>query len=241
MSGVKLAAVYGIWPFKLGFCGPQKEKAKTALLKYLQGKETDEEKIKEILKRFEAAFPYYCLIAKANNIRNPFTEKVVKAYWIGNNLLEKVKIADLRKMICEDFSKPGLLPKEIALRKAREIPDNSKPHHSFHVFVIGSITGRVSLEKRLLDLCRISWGKVKSIDKRKIIVEYQPLEGIENLVLGAPIENEILWDKTLTTGIGIGDWVSFHWNHLVQKLKREDIENLKKYTRITLKMLAKMK
>jgi len=241
MSGVKLAALYGIWPFRLGFCGPQGKRAKIALLKYLQGKEFNEKEIKEILKRFESAFSYCCLIAKSNNIKDPFTEKVVKAYWVGNDLLEKVKIHDLKRMIAEDFSKPGLLPKEIAFKKAQKIPEKSIPHHSFHVLIVGSITGRVLLKGKLLDLCRISWGKVKSFKKGKVIIEYQPLIGTKKLELGKPIKKAIIWDKTLVSKLKIGDFVSIHWNHLVQKLSREDIDNLEKYTKITLRVLAKMK
>jgi len=241
MRGLRLAARYGIWPLRLGFCGPPKKRAKIALYKYLQGKERNKEKIKEILREFKGAFPYYSLIAKSNSIKDPFAERVVKAYWIGNDLLEKVKIFDLRRVIAEDFSKPGLLSKEIALKKAQEIPDNSKPHHSFHVLIIGSITGRVLLKGKLLDLCRIGCGKVKSSEKNKIKVEYQPLIGKKKLKLGKPIKKTIFWDKNLVSKIKIGDWVSFHWNHLVQKLKREDINNLKKYTKKTLRALAKMK
>jgi len=270
MSGVKLAALYGIWPFQLGLCGPRERKAKTALLNYLQGKAT-EEKAREILTGFEAAFPYYCLIAEANDIKDPFDEKVVKAYWVGNELLEKVKISDLRKMIIENFSKPGLLPREIILKKSKEIPEKSKPHHSFHVLIFGSITGKVPYQAKYLDLCRISWGKAigkfqisnpaperspeperSSVldqsrtetkflvrgSKFQIVVRYRPLVNNKTLKLGRAVQKEINWDKELMPKVKMGDWVSIHWNNLVQALNKEDLANLKKYTKITLKGLS---
>jgi len=251
MSGLKVAALYGIWPHQLGFCGPKKKRSKIVLYQYLQGKEKNETKIRKILRKFEGAFAYYRLIAKSNDIKDPFDARVVRAYWISNGLLEKVKISDLKRLITENFSKPGLLPKEVAEKKAKKIPKGAVPHHSFHVLVVGSVARRILLEGKLLDLCRISWGRVIAKEqkletrdekqKTKIKVKYQPLIGNRILKLGKPIVKEIFWDKTLVPQIEIDDWVSFHWNHLVQKLSKKDIENLEKYTELTLKTLAKTK
>jgi hydrogenase maturation factor len=194
------------------------------------------------LEAFEGAFFYYKLIAKSNKIKDIFDEKVVKAYWIGNNLLEKVKTEDLRKMIARDFSGPGLLSQKIAEKKAKEIPEGSKPHHSSHVLVIGSVTGRIKLRGKLLDLCRVGWGKVGKISNfqfpiPKLLIKYQPLVGKKVLRLGKPIEKEIFWNKRLVPNIKIGDWVSFHWDNAVQVLKKKEKNNLNKYTNLTLKLL----
>jgi hypothetical protein len=255
MSGFKIAALYGIYPHKLGFCGPTKKSTYSQIYDFLLGKKVFQKEIRKILEDFKGAFFYYKLIAESNKIKDPFDEKVVKAYWIGNNLLEKVKTGDLRKMIARDFSKPGLLSKKIAFKKAKEIPKGSKPHHSFHVLVIGSVAKKVKLEGKKLDLCRIGWGRIirklknnptgslsfRSIQensKFKIVVKYQPLvTQNKNFRLGKPVKKEIFWDKNLVPKIKIGDWVSFHWDHLIQKLKKGEVENLKKYTSFTLKLL----
>ncbi len=241
MNGLKLAALYGFYPHKLGFCGPEEKSTKKILLDYISGKKISERKIRKILKNFEAAHSYYKLIAKSNKIKDPFNREVVKAYWIGNKLLDKIKIGDLRQMVAEDFSKPGLLPKEIALKKAQEIPKNSKAHHSFHVLIIGSVTGRIVLEGKLLDICRIGWGKVINMEKDKIKVKYQPLVGKKKLILGKPAEKEIIWDKVFAPKIKIGDWITFHWNHIAEKIGKEGEKNLEKYTKINLTELAKIK
>ena len=225
MPGVKLAALYGIYLHLLDFCGPREESKTKILLNYLSGQKISEQKIRKILKEFKGAYFYYKLIARSNKIKDPFNEKVVKAYWIGNSLLEKVKIWNLKKMIANDF------------KVEKEIPETSKPHHSFHVLAIGSVSKRVNLKGEKLDLCRISWGKVKNIKNSKILVEYQPLIKDKNFRLGKPIQKEIFWDKNFTPKVKIGDWVSFHWNHLIQILNREDLKNLKKYTRLTLNSL----
>jgi len=229
-KGLKLAALYGLKPYQLGFCGPQ-DKGKKVLLEYLKGSVPDKE-AKEVLKSFKGEYPYLKLIAKSSGIKNLFDERVVRAYWVGNELLDKVKIFDLRKMIFEEFSRPGLLPKEIAAEKAQSIPEDSKPHHSFHVLVVGSISGRIVLEGKLLDLCRISWGRVESkIKNQKLKVIYQPLVGNK---LGKPLKKIIDWNKDLLPKVKIGDWVSFHWNQAVEVLTEKDRKNLEKYTKLSL-------
>lgn len=199
MSGVKLAALYGIKPYQLGFCGPQEEKNKGILLKYLRGppageagSKVSEKKVRRILEQFEGAYPYYEQIAKSKNIKDPFDERVVRAYWITR--------------------------------------------HIHHVLVVGSVTGRIVLKGKLLDLCRICWGKVKKTQD-KLLVEYQPLVGQKKLTLGKPIEKEIDWDKDLVPKIKTGDWVSFHWNQVVEILNDKDRRNLEKYTNLTLNSL----
>lgn len=209
MSGLKLAALYGIKPHSLGFCGPDD---KGVLLEYLKGKRVGEKKIRKILEQFKGAYPYYKLIAKSNGIKDPFDERVVRAYWIGNELLEKA--------------------------------GGIKSHHSHHVLVVGSVTGKVVLKGKLLDLCRPCWGKVIELRNGKLKAEYQPLVKIASsedakLRLGKPIEKEIDWDRDLVPKVKIGDWVSFHWNQAVEVLTEEDIKNLEKYTKITLKNLRK--
>lgn len=211
MSGLRLAALYGIKPHSLGFCGP---KDRGVLLKYLQDERIPEKEIRKILREFKGAYPYYKLIAKKNGIKDPFDGRAVRAYWIGNELLEKA--------------------------------DGIKSHHCYHVLVVGSVTGRVKLEGKLKDLCRISWGKIIKISKlnpstggqiSKLIVEYQPL--ISRNKLGKPVKKEIDWDKDLVPKVKVGDWVSFHWNQVVEVLSDEDKKNLEKYTKLTLESLQK--
>ncbi|MBU2265250.1 hypothetical protein KJ784_03650, partial [Patescibacteria group bacterium] len=160
MSGPKLAALYGLIPNQLGFCGPRQEKLKN----FIAGKLTTAQII-PILKQFEAAYPYYQLIARANHAK-PLDKKVVEAYWLGNELLEKIVTGDLRELITGRFCQPGLLSEREARTRAKLIPADSKPHHSFHVLVLGSITGSVDFtgNTKLKDICRVGWGKVEKIN-----------------------------------------------------------------------------
>jgi len=234
MSGPKIAALYGLVPNQLGLCGPQQE----LLKKFIIGKLSIPEII-PVLEKFEAAYAYYELIAHKNKIKSPFNKKVVEAYWLGNELLDKFRADDLRKFVLEKFCRPGLLSKKEAAIRAVLIPENSKPHHSFHVLVLGSITGSVDFtgKTELKDACRIGWGRATQLKKNKIVVSYAPLAGKKNIVFGKLVKKTINWDKEILPEIEVGDWVSFHWKHAIQKLNEENIINLYKYTQNTLDSL----
>lgn len=231
-SGLKLAILYSLTPNRLGFCGPQKSSDQEKLISFLLGKGSEKE-VRKILSKFEAAYNYYKLIANKNNIRDPLNIKVIEAYWLGNKLLEKVSAEDLGKMILKNFVKPNLLTKEKALERIDIIPESSKAHHSFHVLILGSITGRVDFSNiKLKDICRPGWGKVIYVKGNKVLVEYEPLsKEKERIKLGRKKRKYIYWDSKLVPDISAGDWVSFHWNFLVQKLEKDNVKNLEKYTK----------
>ncbi len=234
MSGLKLACLYGLIPNLLGFCGPPQKKLK----KFIKNKISVQDII-PVLEKFEAAFPYYQLIAQKNGIHNPFNKKVVEAYWLGNELLEKITAKDLRQLIINKFSLPNLLSKKEAVEKAKKIPANSKPHHSFHVLIIGSITGRINLNNlKLQDICRIGWGKIIRVKKNRLLVSYNPLTKREKIIeLGQATNKEIIWDKDILPKIKTGDYVSFHWDYAIQKINKNNISNLRYYTQNTLNSL----
>jgi len=207
MLGIKLAILYGIKPHELGFCGPRNKKDTQILLDYLKDKKVSEKKIRKILEQFKGAYPHYKFIAKSNGIKDPFDERVIIAYWVGNELLKKA--------------------------------GGIKSSHIYHVLVIGSVTGRIVLKGKLLDLCRVGWGKVLKLKTKsqKLKIRYRPLRGKKKLRLRKPAEKEIDWDEDLLPKVQVGDWVSFHWNQVVEVLSKKDKENLEKYTKKTLNFL----
>lgn len=233
MSGAKLAALYGLIPNELGFCGPRQD----SIRKFLKG-ELNTKQILPILQQFEAAYPYYCLIAKKNKIKTgPFNKKVVEAYWLGNSLLDKVKTEGIQQLILEKFTRPGLLSKEEGQKRANLIPPGSLPHHSFHVFILGPIAGKITFKNvKHKDVCRTGWGKVVSIPKNKeektrIKIKYQPvISSGKKLKLGPAISKEITWDKMMVPRLKKGDWVSIHWGQAVQVLNQKELSGLRKYT-----------
>lgn len=139
MSGLKLAACYSFPPYKLGLCGPSGKKSRGRLA------------TQKILKQFKSAYCYYKLIAKSNNIKNIFNKRVIKAYWIGNELLEKVSLKDFKNLVSLEFNLP---------EKAKLITQKNLAHHNAHVELIGSVAGRIKFNEKLKKLCKISYREV---------------------------------------------------------------------------------
>jgi hypothetical protein len=203
--GLKVATAYSLPSFSLGFCGPQDETSRKTLSDYASGKKVAEEKVREIFEKFEAAYSYYKLIAKKNNIRDPLDERVVKAFWVGSSLLEKVDGSDLKKLILTEFCRPGLLTNKQAKEKATKISNEARPHHSFHVLILGAVSDRVTLKGTMLDLCRTGWGKVQKLGVNKLVVKYKPLVLRESVALGREIEKEIEWSNKIVPNVKKGD------------------------------------
>jgi hypothetical protein len=235
MSGARLAILYGYVPCQLGLCGPEETKKRKIISLYLKGENKFESEIKKILKEFKGAYPYYQLIAASNKIKNPLDYKVVEAYWVGNSLLEKVKVSDFKKMILRDFVKLG----KVSEKKANNLLKKALAYHSFHVLYLGSVTGRTNLTGKALDLCRPSWGKVIKInsDKKSLLVQYKPLKIGKKIILGKPSPKEIKWNKNILSSIKTGEWVSIHWNTAIEKLTSGRVKNIEKYTKKTLEAL----
>jgi hypothetical protein len=234
--GLKLAARYSYRPFTLGFCGPQNNEAKKIITNYLLGEKNLEDKVKGVFEKFIGAYPYYQLIAWKNKIKDPFDKKVVEAYWVGNKLLEKVSKKDIALMILGAFSLPGWLPLPKAKKVIEDLPLKSLPHHSFHVLFLGSVTDTVAIKGKAIDLCRISWGQVKKVSGDKLIVEYKPLILKPRPRLAGKIKKEISYEPNFGVIITVGDWVSFHWDFVSDKLDKIQVKNLEKYTLHNLKL-----
>ena len=118
----------------------------------------------------------------------------------------------------------------------KKIPDGVVPHHSFHVFFVGSITGRVRVTLKLKDECRVSWGTVKKIfsGEGQVLVRANKL--FPNKTAG---EIKVALDKFLTPKLKEGDYVSFHWSRISEKLSLRSMNDLKFYTMINYKKYIK--
>lgn len=229
MSGLKIAALYSFPPGRFGLCG-MGEETSHEIFHFLLGERVP--KNKKILETFKGAFFYYKLIAKENKISDCFDERVVRAYWIGNELLEKVRVSRLKEMVEKVFKKPKL---------AKSLPDFARPHHSLHVLVVGPMRKDLEMTEGMKDLCKISWGRILEIRNWKLEianlkVEYQPLLKEKNWFLGQPTKRKIFWDKRILKKLKVGDIVSFHWDLALEKLSLKDLENLKEYTLNSIKI-----
>lgn len=228
-----ICARYAFKPNLLNYCGPDKNRE---LLNYLRNNESDGG-LEQILKKFETLFPYLNLISRENKINDPFDERVVEAYWIGNDFLKNIKKPKLYEHLVDDLSIKKKLPRK-EFNKFNEKFINRiriNAHHSFHVFNIWRRTGYVENPHTLftMDECRIGWGRVVEIDSpadEKIIkVLYKPLIFEKHkLNFGKIISKNIFCD--IPTDVKIGDWVSFHWSSFCDILSLDELMRLKYWT-----------
>jgi len=196
-----------------------------------------------ILKEFQTLYPYLEFIARANGIRDPFDERVIEAYWIGNQLLENITKSELYNHLIDKIELKKRLNIKLLRQVVNKIPLGARPHHNFHVLNIGKRTGNLDIMHTLntMDLCRISWGKIKKVNWPNLEVEYQPLVVREDKIgLGEMIDAKILGqikDSGFIKRPKIGDWISFHWNFACEVLSDNQVNNLKKYTQESIQLV----
>ncbi len=238
-QGVIRCSYYAFMPNRLSFCGPDKNKD---LFNYCVENQVDKG-LQLILSKFQTLYPYLHFIAWSNKIRDPFNEKVVEAYWIGNELLENISKNSLYRHLTDNLRiNKKIKPKSYQQVKTR-IALGARPHHNFHVLNIWRRIGNQDIERALssMDLCRISWGRVVKVNKSSLRVSYQPLI-LENndLILGKEIVQEVAYQidkKGFINQIQEGDWISMHWGFACEVLSGLQVAYLKKYTEENIRLV----
>jgi hydrogenase maturation factor len=243
MDGVLLCARYAFAPNYYKYCGPDANRGIAAYLK----EDISDPRLSSYLSEFAVLYPYLNLIAQENGIADPFDLRVVEAYWIGNKLLEKVGM----KAFAEHLNYGQKLQKRLPAKKLKwimeKVPKGARIHHSFHVFSIFTRTGHHAVDHTLetMDSCRISHGEILQNDQspisnfqsikvktNKLVYENGRLrldEGVEKEV-ALPVDSEL--EKNLKSG----DWVTFHWGFVCDKVSSEQVRNLKFYTKHNLRL-----
>jgi len=224
-------AKYSFMPNKLRYCGGDKN---SELFGYIINGQSDQG-LKEILHDFATLGPYLELIAKSNNIMDSFDDRVVEAYWLGNELLLNVKTSQLYYNLIDKHKAKKKLKTNLWNQVVSTLSANAKPNHSYHVFNIPKRTGHYPVEHTIktMDECRISWGKIISLSGGKAKVLYRPLEVAKKLKLGKPIVKEATYKmdgKGFGENLNAGDWVSMHWSWVCEKLDLRQVSNLKYWT-----------
>jgi len=230
-SGLQMFARYAYPPNERGYCGPDDSRS---LLEYRTAGRIDGG-LADLAQAFSGPWPYLRLMAEKNGAGGPFSRRVVEAYWVGNDLLDRVGTLDFGNTIEEKFRRrvggkwPGM---------AEAVPGGI-PHHSFHVFVTYPWVGLLTQSDRgepleILDRCRIRWGKVDSVHGETAVVTSRPLtwDG-RRLELGAPrVETVTLAIGGLgfTEPLQPGEWVSMHWGWVCDRLSDRQLADLKRFS-----------
>jgi len=238
MQGMLRCARYALAPNRLKYCGPDKNFELTAYV--VEG--VEDVGLGELLNEFAVMYPYLRLIAEENGIKDGFDERVVEAYWIGNELLERVSMKEFYDHLLEKQK----LKKRFKMKDLKwmmgKVPAGARVHHSFHVFNIWRRTGHEAKPHTLetMDNCRISWGEVMKKGKSKLEVKTQELRYEKGkLRLKDGVKKEVSWrvgDKGFVRGLKKGDWITMHWGWVCEKVSKKQVRNLEKYTKWHLKL-----
>lgn len=230
MTGVELFIRFAYPGCERGFCGlsfPETLENLEIFVNLRRKSKGKIKEIKEILKTFTVAYGYCQLIAEANGIPDPLEKEVVEAYFVGNELLDKVKPEDFRRFL-ESFKK---------FRDFSKIPERIfeklRPLHAFQVLILGGLNQRFPQTPAEKDQCRISWGEIKSVQREKLIIEYQPLIFKEKISLDKEQRLKEI-DKGFCQEAKKGDWAFFHLDFAAIIATEEQIENAQKYLQIIL-------
>jgi len=242
-QGLLLCAKYSVAPNYFGYCGPRENKS---LIDHLKEEIADRE-IQSILSEFETLHLYLTLIAKENKINDTFDERVVEAYWLGNELLRNISSKDYSYLLDEKLHLGKKWKSESLNKLVYQINTAIVyPHHSFHVFNIFKRTGHDPSFHTIttMDECRIGWGKIKRIQDpselkiknraRYVYVEMKPLLLVNNtLCFGKKILKKINLTYCQTnffSNLKENEWISFHWSYVCDKVTCTQVKNLEYYT-----------
>ncbi|MDI6734120.1 MAG: DUF6390 family protein [Patescibacteria group bacterium] len=238
MDGVLRCSRYAFGPNRLHYCGPDANREVKA---YIDEGVTDVG-LENLLLQFKTMYPYLEFIAYANKIQDPFDNRVVGAYWLGNDLLQNIEKKHFhRHLIGNQQIKRKIKSKDFEYLEEK-LKKGAVPHHSFHVLNVWRRTGNFDLEHSLESLseCVVSAGKIIEIKGPAIIVETEPIIYADRkLCFGSPIKKKLnrrLESEYDIEQIKSGDTISIHWSVPCEVISLQQAEILKKYTLQSLKL-----
>lgn len=229
IAGTSRFIRYAFMPNRLQYCGGDDNRA---IFDYALAA-VREPPLDAMLRKFTGAMPYLMLIARSNGIADPFDDRVVEAYWIGNELLEGVEVRGLYDSLRERYGKQ--LPPKLMDLVASKAPAGARPHHNFHVFDVWRTVEHLAGDVlATMDNCRISWGIVRSVEGAEVVVERRPLTLSEGrLTLGEARQERatrLFEGHGLVQELTPGDMVSLHWGWVCEVLDERQARALKRFT-----------
>lgn len=235
-AGPVLFARYAYPPNALGYCGPGASGELLAQMAYVDATGGDDRGLRQLAAGFEGAWPYLQLIASANSRSDPLATDVVAAYWVGNGLLDAVSPALLYRSM-EDRFKDRAGPSWWRLGEV--VSSDAVPHHNFHVFAVypwvGLLRGGRLVEEplRVLDRCRVRWGRVLSVGEgeARVLCRRLTYDG-HHVGLGEEVVEVVSHHGAAPgrAGVAAGDWVSMHWDWVCDRLDTRSLRSLQTMT-----------
>lgn len=229
VEGLVRACQYSFATNRLNYCGPENAFHEfQAFVAQPSAKQAP--RIRELLEGFTGLNLYLDLIASANNL-DPFDERVIEAYWRGNELLDSIPFDRFKGVLSTRLVKAGL-PASIVQAKVARMTPSFNAHHSFHVLYINFITPKVEKIVDNLGRCLPLAGKVLKVQGKRLALATKRLvktgKGFAFEPCVAEVENPFV-EKPQKE-----DLVSFHWGTAVEQLSFAQAATLQKYTQANL-------
>jgi Family of unknown function (DUF6390) len=210
--GALLFARYAYPPNALGYCGPDG----AAALLHARARQ------------FEGAWSYLEFIARSAGIADPLDEAVVRAYWVGDDLLDRMPPADLVAFLRTRFAGQSG-------GTWQDADAGALAHHSFHVFEVypwAAMLRRTGnpAAASVLDRCRVRTGVVRRLHGETATVRSRPLRWSGGVLAPGPErDEEAAWSvdgRSLLTGLRPGDRVALHWDWVCDVITEAQSERL---------------
>jgi hypothetical protein len=238
VAGPVLFGRYAFGPNRLGYCGTDDH---AALLGHAASQ--DDRELRVLARTFEGAYPYLELIARSAGIHDPLDARVVEAYWLGNDLTAGVTPSGLHRSLDERFR--GRVSSSTWRWLEATVPAGARPVHAFHVLDvfprIGLLRGGEADDVlKVIDSCRIRWGRVTSVLDGSLTVDAPALAMDGGKLRIGPARSEVV--ERWVDGIGfvddvrVNDVISLHWGWACDRLSPRQLANLVAWTEFELRV-----
>lgn len=231
--GEVLFARYAYAPNDLGYCGPADSRG----LFELGATGTTDADVAAIARRFSGAWIYLQLLAELTGIDDPLDERVVRAYWVGGELLDQVDRAEFgRRLLAYVATQAG----QYWTHLTGELVAEAAPTHAFHVLGVYPwsrlLVGEAwEVPLQVLDDCRIRAAEVVARagpDKLLVRVESLAWDG-DRLRVTEPVERVVRHSVDgagFVTDAAPGEVVAVHWDWVSDRLTDADVAALRRWT-----------
>lgn len=238
-AGHRLFAQYAHAPNALGYCGPQGLTGLRAVA-CGGGAEVD---VPALARGFSGAWPYQRVLADLSGVADPLDESVVRGYWTGNDLIDRVDREAFGAALL-DRIKPQ------AGHYWSHLDDSllveAAPTHAFHVLAVYPwsrllVTGAPE-PLQVLESCRIGWGEVTAVEQDQLEVRTRHLQYADRrLTLGPEILERVahrIDGAAFIGSIAVGDTVALHWGFACDRLTDAQRTSLEHWTQWQLEAMA---
>lgn len=227
IKAMQLGARFSLPPNSLGYCG--KDSAPEKFKKCIRNSDCSGVSVE--FTKFLVLYPYLKTLAKIASSEFD-SYKVIEAFWLGNDELQKATLADY-DFLMDCFIDQGV-PEFFVKNLRKKRPKIFIPFHLFQVLHVGvgNASGAVKFNLDSINNCMIRWGKVNKIKNEEKILEvnlFNLKKSKDKYKLYEKIEN-ISFDKSILKNIKVGDTVAVHWGMIIKTLTDSEVNSLSSWT-----------